>query len=206
MQDQKGSWIPVKVMPHTVGNIKNPVAPSNKILFRWPDGQTSDSYAVLGTFDNLPGSNLHLAWLNIEKISHSYGKARPCQSCHANGGQQKAVSNWEFVNDQGAKPFKGTHKIIADNKSLRVVDIKALTPIEMYPDAELADFAPWFYLNGIWKVSGNYSIPSMRYEKSFEAYQDGLIRLNKLKNSLSKEEFSKLRARVVHNPKLAPLP
>lgn len=214
MQAQKGSWIPVKIMPHTVGNIKNPVEPSNEILFRWPDGETSDSYAILGTFDNLPAGNLHLAWLDIEKISHPYGKARSCQSCHRGGGIQNAISTWEFIDNEGAKPFKGMHKIIANNKVLKVVDIRDVTPIELYPvrkeaslqpsngvypGARLADFAPWYYLKDIWEVPGDYSIPSRGYKQSAKVYQDALNHLNKLKGKIPEREFEKLRAKIVHN-------
>jgi len=201
MQNQRGFWIPVKIIPHTVENIKNPVEPLDELLFRWPDGETEDSYVMLGTFDNLPAGNLHLAWLDIEKISHPYGKARLCQSCHGGGGSQSAISIWEFIDDEGAKPFKGTHKIIADKKSLRVIDIKNTTPVESYPEARFADFAPWYYLKDVWKLSGDYSIPGRGYQQSAKAYQNAVNRMNELKNKISEKEFKKLRAKAVHNYK-----
>jgi hypothetical protein len=199
MQNQRGFWIPVKVIPHTVGNIKNPVEPLDELLFRWPDGETDDSYVILGTFDNLPASNLHLAWLDIQKISHPYEKPRSCQSCHGSGGTQSAISTWEFIDDEGAKPFEGRHKVIAGKKGLRVVDIKNTTPIEPYPKARLADFAPWYYLKDIWKLSGDYSIPSRGLEQSEKAYQDVVNHLKKLKEKIPEKEFKKLRAKAVHN-------
>ncbi|MBI5050398.1 MAG: hypothetical protein HZC11_05915 [Nitrospirae bacterium] len=199
MKDQKAVWIPVKVMPHTVSSIKNPVAPSNKILFRWQNGGTSDSYAVLGTFDGLPSGNLHLAWLDIEKISHPYGRARPCESCHGNdGGAQNAFSTWEFFEDEGAEPFKGTYKIIADKNKLKVFDIKALTPIKLYPEGRLADFAPWYYLKDIWQVSGDFSIPGNGYKEQAKAYQEAVKRLNRLKSKMSEKEFKRLYLKTVH--------
>jgi len=199
MQNQKGFWIPVKVIPHTVGNIKNPVEPLDELLFRWQDGETEDLYVVLGTFDNLPASNLHLAWLDIQKISHPYGKARSCQSCHGSNGAQNAISTWQFIDDEGAKPFKGTHRIIADKNGLRVIDIKNTTPIELYEGAQLVDFAPWYYLRDIWKLSGDYSIPGREYQQDEKAYQDVTNRLNGLKNKIPEKEFKKLRAKAVHN-------
>lgn len=199
MQDQKGSWIPVKVIPHTVSNIKNPVEPSNRLLFRWPQGETADSYAVLGTFDGLPDGNLHLAWLDIEKISHTYGRARSCRSCHDGDGTQRAMSRWEFLDYEGAEPFKGTYKIVADKKGLRVLDIKATTPIKLYPGGRLAQFAPWYYLKDIWQVRGDYSIPGRGYKEALKAYQKAVDELNKLKEKIPEEEFRRLRAKIMHS-------
>jgi hypothetical protein len=199
MKNQEGSWIAVKIMPHTVGNVKNPAAPSNKILFRWPGGETGDSYAILGTFDNLPGGNSHLAWLDIQQISHSYGKARSCESCHQDNGSQTAISTWEYIDNEGSEPFKGTYKIIADSKSLRIIDIRATTPINLYSDAILADFAAWYYLKDIWNVSGDYSIPGKGFNQKAAAYRTALNELKKSEGKLPEKEFKKLREKIVHN-------
>lgn len=214
MKDQKGEWIPVKVMPHTVSNIKNPQSPSGKVFFRWQNSETSDSYAVLGTFDGLPSGNLHLAWLDIEKISHTYGRARPCEGCHGNdGGAQNAFSTWEFFEDEGAEPFKGTYKITADKNNLRVFDIKATTPVKLYPvrkkappelsngvypDSRLVDFAPWYYLKDIWQVNGDFSIPGNGYKEHARVYQEAVNRLNRLKSKMSEKEFKKIYSEMVH--------
>ncbi|MBI4688216.1 MAG: hypothetical protein HY756_10660 [Nitrospirae bacterium] len=198
MKDHEGLWIPVKIMPHTVSNIKEPVPASNKVLFRWPDGETSDSYAILGTFDNLPSGNLHLAWLDIEKLSHSYNRARSCESCHGGNGAQRAVSQWEFADDQGAEPFKGSYKIIADKEGLRVTDIKAETPIRPYPGGNLSDFAPWYYLKDIWQVPGDYSIPSKDFKQGIDAYNRATGDLAKLKARIKENEFKTLKEKTVH--------
>ncbi len=198
MQNQKGLWIPVKVMPHTVSNIKNPVEPSDGILFRWSDAEISDSYAVLGTFDGLPSGNLHLAWLDIEKISHAYGKARSCESCHEKDGIQIALSQWEFIEDEGAEPFKGTYRIIADKKRLRVFNIKAETPVKLFRGGRLSDFAPWYYLKDIWEVTGDFSIPGKGYKQSARLYEKELNNLNKSKGKIPEKGFQRLRTKTIH--------
>ena len=43
MKDQKGIWMPVKLWPHSVGNIKVDVPPSPSIQFRWPRSEEHTS-------------------------------------------------------------------------------------------------------------------------------------------------------------------
>lgn len=163
IKDQKGRWIPVKVWPNTVGNIKTPVEARKEIQFRWPKGETRDSYILLGTFDGLPGSN-HLAWLQIEEAGHPLRKSRSCKSCHASKVQE-AKAKWQFDDTQGALPFRGGHRVIADETGLRIVGLRNTSEIRLLPNSRLSDFASWYYLRDIWKIPGDFSIPESDKER-----------------------------------------
>ena len=207
MKDQKGTWMPVKVWPHSVGNIRDDVAPSGKVLFRWPKGETRDAYAVMGTVDNLPGDNKHLLWLEIEQAAHPFGKARTCDSCHKSESQV-AVSTWEFQDDQGAEPFKGTHRIVADRDSLRIEEIKNITPIHLLEGAKMEDFASWVYLKDRWKVAGDFSIKTDRekYRKSLRVSRDVEKELKMLDakakgfDKKTLRNYKDLKGVVLHDP------
>lgn len=207
MKDQKGIWMPVKVWPHSVGNIKDDVKPSEKVLFRWPNGETRDSYAVMGTVDNLPGNNKHLLWLQIEQAAHPFGKSRTCESCHKSESQL-SISTWEFEDDQGAEPFKGTHKIVADRDGLRIEDIRNTTPINLLEGAKVEDFASWVYLKDRWRVPGDFSIKTDRekYKKSLKAFHDRDRELRILDEKAKGYDkkglriYKDVRGAVLHNP------
>ena len=207
MKDQKGKWIAVKFMPHTVGNFKFPVKPADKIQFRWPKGETRDPYYVLGTFDGLPGNNLHLAWFEIQHLSHSLSRPRKCDSCHKKA--QEADSKWRFFDDYGAKPFEGTYHVYADKDGLWVKDIKNTTPIELLEGAKLEDFAPWIFLGNIWHAPGDFSIstPEDSYPKELEDFKriKALVKtIEDRKDSFDTRtqlEYKAARSAALHNPK-----
>ncbi len=207
MKDQRGIWMPVKVWPHSVGNIKNEVKASGKILFRWPKGETKDAYSVMGTVDDLPGNNRHLLWLEIEQAAHPFGKSRACESCHKSESQV-SLSTWEFQDNQGAEPFKGTHTIIADAHSLRIEGIKNTTPIKLLEGSKLEDFASWIYLKDRWKVAGDFSIRTDRekYGKSLRVFRDvekNLAALDRRSREYDKKDlrkFKDLKGVVLHDP------
>jgi hypothetical protein len=207
MKDQKGVWMPVKVWPHSVGNIKENVKPSEKIQFRWPNGETRDAYAVMGTVDALPGNNKHLLWIEIEQASHPFGRSRTCRSCHESESQL-SLSTWEFQDDQGAKPFKGTHKIVADAHGLRIQDIKNTTPIVLLRGAKLEDFASWLYLKDRWRTIGDFSIKAdkEKYKKSLILVQNvgrELKILDAKTSGLDKKRmrrYTDLKGAALHNP------
>lgn len=167
MKDQKGIWMPVKVWPHSVGNIENDVPRSPEILFRWPKGETRDAYYVIGTVDGLPGNNKHLLWMEIEQAAHPFGKSRSCKSCH--GEKQVSESSWEFYDYQGAEPFNGGYSIIADSKGLTITDLKNTSPIKPLPGYQLTDFASWLYLKDKWTIPGNFEIKTDKdkYKRHF---------------------------------------
>ncbi|NTU42684.1 MAG: cytochrome c3 family protein [Nitrospirales bacterium] len=175
MKDQKGKWMPVKVWPHSVGNIKSEVKPSEKLLFRWPNYETRDAYYIEGTF-KAPSNNNHLLWMEIEQASHPYGKARSCASCH--GPKQEAQSRWEFMDAQGVEEeFKGSHRIVADAKSLRIEGLKNTTPIKLSEGYKLEDFASWLFFRDKWVVPGDFSIRTE--QEKYRKYYDLSLRIEK---------------------------
>lgn len=205
MKDQRGIWMPVKVWPHSVGNIKEDVKPEG-LKFRWPKGETRDAYYVIGTFDNLPSNNKHLLWLEIEQASHPFGKARDCDSCHKSE-RQVAISNWRFEDNQGAEPFEGTHKIVADKNSLRIEGLKNTTPIRVLEGAKLEDFASWVYLKDKWVAPGNFSIETdkKKYLIGLKNFRDVERRLQALDNrsrgvdKRTLKRYRELKAALLHN-------
>lgn len=206
MKDQKGIWMPVKIWPHSVGNIKEDVGPSKGVMFRWTKGETRDAYYVIGTFGNLPSNNKHLLWMEIEQAAHPFGKARDCESCHRSE-RQIAISTWRFEDDQGAEPFDGSHQIVADKDSLRIVGLKNTTPINLLEGARLEDFAPWVYLKDKWVVPGDFSIKTDRakYLLSLRKFREIEKRLRiSERESLTYDKktlrrYQELRGSILHN-------
>jgi len=202
IKDQKGRWIPTKIWPNSTGNIKDPVLPVQELTFRWPDGETHDAYALLGTFDIPHGNNRYLAWLQVEQVAHPLGKSRTCGSCHDSGAQVSKVT-WEYLDYQGALPFTGSQKVIADKDGLRVTDIKATSKIVLMENGKSENFAAWMSLGDIWKTSGDFSIPKsdpVKYQKLDKGVRDALVHLEvinkKLKAREAKgEDVKKLRRR-----------
>ncbi len=172
MKDQQGIWMPVKIMPHAVGNIKQNVAPSETVQFRWPDGETKDAYAIMGTFDGLPNNNNHLLWLEIQQAAHPFGKGRTCESCHQE--QQISESVWEFLDGQGTEEtFTGAYEIVADQKSLLIRNLRNTSPIKLFEDYNLSDFASWLFLKDKWKIKGDFGIPTdeSKYQRYLQKHQ-----------------------------------
>ncbi|MCG6550697.1 MAG: hypothetical protein L7F77_00095 [Candidatus Magnetominusculus sp. LBB02] len=197
VKDQKGTWRPYKVWPHSVGNIKDAVPPSSGLTFRWPDGQTHDAYYTVGTVDNLSADNKHLLWLQLDQAAHPFGKARACATCHKD--KQVAHSTWEFVDDGGAFPFSGQHSIIADAESLRVEGIDNTTAIEPMDGAKLEDFASWLFLKDRWKVPGDFSIKADKdkydsYLTLSKRLQSGIARLDNISGSFTKAQLKRYKA------------
>lgn len=203
MKDQNGKWFPVKIWPHAVGNIKRDVLPSG-IRFRWPDGSTRDMYAVIGTFDHLPGANKHLLWLEIQEVSHPFERSRKCDDCHKE--RQVSLSEWEFQDDQGAEPFKGSYRIVADKDGLRIEDLKNTTPIIPLEGYRLEDFASWLYLKDKWKVKGDFSIKTDK--KKYKRYLRLDEEIRKIPVAILKERLgiteslkpNIIKAIAIHNP------
>jgi hypothetical protein len=206
MKDQKGIWMPVKIWPHSLGNIKPDVEPSENLMFRWPNGETRDAYYVVGTF-NAPANNKHLLWIEIEQASHPYGKARDCESCHK-GNSQISISGWEFMDDQGVEePFKGRHKIVADKDGLRISEMKNTTPIKVLEGYKLEDFASWLFFKDKWQMPGDFSIHAERakYGKYMTLSKKIDIELKTLEGYIKDKDkkthkiFKELKGIVLHN-------
>jgi hypothetical protein len=214
IKDQNGRWIPTKIWPNSTGGIKDTVAPKPGLTFRWPKGETHDAYALLGTFSFPKGNNNYLAWIQVEQVAHPLGKSRTCGSCH-DSEMQVAHVTWRYFDTQGAEPFIGSQKVVADKNGLQVKDIRATSKITLLEGGKIENFAAWLRLGDIWKTSGDFSIPKsdpVKYRNLDIGIRDVLARLDvidkKLKARESKgENVKKLRRRwkeakaaAVHEP------
>ncbi len=170
IKDYEGLYTPYKVWPNSATNFKGDVPKGEGIGFRWPKGETRDAYALLGTYGGMPGANKALAWLQLEAVGHPLGKSRTCESCHETN-VQKAHSWWEYLNYAGSEPFTGEQDVVADEKGLRVVNIRQTSRMELLGDADPWDFAAWLYLGDIWNVRGDFSVPKADKAK-YDKYLD----------------------------------
>lgn len=217
VKDQAGRWIPMKVWPNSAGNFKTPVTPRPGIIFRWPDGETHDAYALLGTHRVPKGNNLYLAWLQLDQVGHPLGKSRTCTDCHGRT-TQAARASWEYYDSQGAEPFEGTHRIIGDEKGLRVTDLRITSELELMHGGKTEDFAAWLHLGDIWKTPGDFSIPKSdprKYRELDRGIKASLTRLDRIDRRIKAreargEKVKKLRRRwkeakaaAAHDPKTA---
>ncbi len=206
LKDQKGKWMPVKIWPHSVGNIKNDIPGSPSIQFRWPEGETKDAYYIIGTVDGLPANNKHLLWLEIEQAAHPFGKSRSCESCHEE--KQLSVSTWEFYDYQGAEPFEGSYKIIADRNGISIQDMTNTTEIELIDGYELSDFASWLYLKDKWVIPGDFSIKTdkkkyrdyLEIDKNSVKILKTLDEMSKTFDKKLKRRYSNVKGTVLHDP------
>ncbi len=214
LKDQHGMWMPTKIWPNSAGGIKETIAPKPGLTFRWPKGETRDAYVQLGTFSFPGGNNNYLAWLQIEEVAHPLGKSRTCGSCHDSTVQISKVK-WRYFDSQGAEPFTGSQKVVADSNGLRVQDIKANSKIVLMPEGKTENFAAWLHLGEIWKTSGDFSIPKSdpaKYRALVKGTRDALARLDAIDKKLIAKEakgenVKKLRRRwkeakaaAVHEP------
>ncbi len=217
IRDQNKRWIPAKIWPNSAGGIKLTVPPKPGLIFRWPKGETHDAYAQLGTFSFPGGNNNYLAWLQVEQVAHPLGKSRACVSCHDSETQVSRVT-WHYFDSQGAEPFDGSQKVVADRNGLRVIDIKAVSKLTLMEGGKTEHFAAWMKLGDIWKTSGDFSIPKsdgVKYRALDKGIHDALARLTvidrKLKAREAKgENVKKLRRRwkeakaaAMHDPESA---
>ncbi len=202
IKDQNGRWMPVKIWPNSAGGIKETVMPKPGLIFRWPKGETHDAYAQLGTFSFPGGNNNYLAWLQIEQVAHPLGRSRTCGSCHDSPAQVAQVT-WHYFDNQGAEPFDGSQKVVADKNGIHVRDIKATSKIVPMPEGKTEYFAAWLHLGDIWKTSGDFSISksdSVKYRNLETSIRKALSQLaiidKKLKMREARgEDVKKLRRR-----------
>jgi hypothetical protein len=193
------------------------VAPKPGLTFRWPKGETRDSYALLGTFSIPGGNNNYLAWIQVDQVAHPLGKSRTCGSCHDSETQVARVK-WRYFDSQGAEPFTGSQKVVADKNGLCIKDIKATSKIELMEGGKIENFAAWMKLGNIWKTSGDFSIPKsdpVKYRALDKGIRNALARLEAIDKKLKAKEakgenVKKLRRRwketkaaAVHDPESA---
>ncbi len=144
-----------------------------------------------------------------QQAAHPYGRARGCASCHRKDGLQVSNSRWEFMDDQGATPFKGTHRIVAGKDGLRIEDLKNMTPVVPVEGARLADFAAWLYMKDKWKAPGDFSIKTdpLKYREALRLALEAGKRIGLLEKNarhFDKEKlirFKRLKESVFHNPR-----
>ncbi len=178
VKNPKGVWIPVHVVPHTSGNVKaREVKMSKRLLFRnRPDVDidrryySNDSHAITGLVKRLDNrDNDTLVWLNLDRVAHSTGKSRDCESCHASTAQ-KIVT--KFSGGSYKDVEDGEYTIIADRQGLRIADIKGPDGGQM--PKGLAPF------KDKWKLRGNFAFPKIKdkalYEKMKKDYAEGKFR------------------------------
>lgn len=178
IQNPKGSWIPVHLVPHTSGNVKaNEVKLSKRLIFRnRPDVQidrryfSNDSYAITGLVRNIDGRDHDtMAWFNLDRVAHATGKSLSCDDCHASG-RQTIVTGFEGGSYKNL--VDGEYTIIADKKGLRVTDFKdtetGTVPKDLLP------------LKDKWSLKGDFSLPAIKnrtlYRKMEAEYKKGTFR------------------------------
>jgi hypothetical protein len=209
IKNQNKRWIPVKIWPNSAGGMKGTIEPRPGLAFRWTKGETQDSYAQLGTFSFPGGNNNYLAWIQVDQVAHPLGKSRTCGSCHDSEAQVARVT-WNFYDTQGAEPFTGSQKIVADKNGLWIKDIRATSKIELMEGGKIENFAAWMKLGDIWKTSGDFSIPKsdpVKYRALDKGIRDALARLDvideRLKAKESKGENVKKQRRIWKETKAA---
>ncbi|MDA8099112.1 MAG: cytochrome c3 family protein [Nitrospiraceae bacterium] len=181
IRNQAGTWIPVKPYPMAVLNQIHAGKLKPGLSWRFskalPDlARTDDAYAFVGLLKGLPQNDNALAWIQMDKMSHKYGKARDCASCHTRNGEQRQEVSWKY-NDQGSEPFEGKHVVTANRKGIFITGMQATTEIKPKEGWKTEDFAPWVYLKDAWNVKGNFAIPAV---KSQSLYAGELARAEKL--------------------------
>ncbi len=176
VRDQHGRWIPVKPFPMAVLNQKEADFKPG-LYWRYPAKlpdleRTDDAWGYVGLFGGLPEDNNALLWIQMDKMSHKYGKSRTCESCHASAtGEQRQEISWEF-SDAGAFPFTGRHTVIADKNGLFIKDMKADGMIEINKGYRLSSLAPWVYLKDKWCIKGNFALPEIKDREKYLILRD----------------------------------
>jgi hypothetical protein len=185
IKDQTGRWIPVKPFPMAVLNQK---AADLKPGLHWrypanlPNLQrTDDAWGYVGLFDGLPENNNALLWIQMDKMSHKYGKSRSCDSCHGSkNGEQRQEVSWDF-SDKGALPFDGSHTVLANNKGIFILGMKTDVKIEVSEGYKLSSLAPWCYLKDKWFIKGDFALPKIKDRKRYERLHKDTAQAVKLK-------------------------
>jgi hypothetical protein len=173
VRDQRGRWIPVKPYPMAVLNQKTARLDPG-LHWRYPAElpdleRTDDAWGYVGLFDGLPENNRALLWIQMDKVSHKYGRSRTCDSCHAaRDGEQRQHITWEY-SDAGAFPFKGRHTVIANREGLYIKEMRADEKIDVSEGYRLSSFAPWIFLKDSWVLKGDFSLPVIKDRADYES-------------------------------------
>ena len=160
VKNPDGVWIPVHIVPHTSGNVKaEEVKLSSGLIFRnRPDAavdrlyRSNDAYAITGLAKAVDEKDRDvMVWLNLDRVAHATGRARPCGSCHESTVQRVRVlfsgGSYKDVED-------GAYVIAADEKGLRITEFKGP---EGGPVAK--GLEPFM---GKWDLKGDFALPEIK--------------------------------------------
>ncbi|HEY6008925.1 MAG TPA: cytochrome c3 family protein [Geobacteraceae bacterium] len=185
IKDESRLWIPVKPYPMAVMNQQGDYAKPLR-HWRYPTTfaeleRTNDAWGYVGLFGGLPENNQALLWVQMDKVSHKYGKSRSCASCHElRDGEQRQTVTWDY-SDAGALPFSGSHTVVGNRAGLYIREMKARDRIEVLDGFRLSSFAPWVYLPDKWVVRGDFSIPPIKDKKRYEEAKQELAKARQSK-------------------------
>ncbi|GAW91083.1 hypothetical protein [Calderihabitans maritimus] len=164
IKNGEGVWIPVKPVPHVVHGVKKQVDPAKQVAFRnivpyRTDSQ--DAYYTVGTVD-APDGTRSLLWIQMDKMSHALGPGRECQDCHGTG-RQVYEARWTYSGQGVTEKISGSHLVEADEKGLRITQIKVQDPVPVGEGYRLVNFAYWIYGESF-RVPGDFSLPQIDTE------------------------------------------
>ncbi len=223
---ETGLWIPLKPYPMGVMNIKKETAPTKlmlrtinkttvkgkteigepeKIMVERKADQVNDMYIITGTYGGFGTNDKMLTWIQMDKMSHSIGKARDCGSCHASH-EQNSTSWYTYANANDVKkPFFGSYTVRADKKGLT---FNNFTNTEVLPveGRKTEDFAPFLINYGLWNVKGidfELKFDDRKYAEGRGAYLQLSAKLNHLinkeKNQEKKKSLELIKSIMNHN-------
>jgi len=227
----KGVWIPVKPYPMGVMNIKGDVKPTGLklreikktkvegktrigepetfITSRNPD-EVNDMYIITGKYSGFENNDNMMGWIQMDKMSHSLGEPRKCESCHSS--HEQVMNSWFTYSNMAdvKKPFSGSYIIKAGKNGIHFSDFKH-TEIQLVNGRHIDDFAPFVMKPDAWNVEGvDFSIPFNE-----EKYENDRIKLNTIyaeihslevqykNNSSKKAELEEIKTILYHNRDMA---
>jgi len=171
--------------------------------------QVNDMYIITGTHDGFGKNNKMLAWIQMDKMSHSIGEARDCESCHSSHEQN--FTSWYTYNNANdvKKPFNGSYTIKADKNGL-TFDNFTNSKIELKKGRIISDFAPFILNNTLWNVKGidfELKFDDDKYAKGRGEYLQFAAKLhhmiNKEKDPEKKKRLQLIKTVASHNVKYA---
>lgn len=227
---ETGVWIPLKPYPMGVMNIDKEMKaeglqlrtiektevkgktaigePESFIVERKAD-QVNDMYIITGTHSGFGANDKMLAWIQMDKMSHSIGKARDCESCHSS--REQNFTSWYTYMDPAdvTKPFSGSYTMKAGKDGI-TFDNFTNTEVSLAEGRKLEDFAPFLLNSGVWNVKG------IDFELKFddEKYASGRGEylqltaeihdlINKTKDPEMKKKLETVKSVMHHNPAYA---
>lgn len=226
-QPKTGLWIPLKPYPMGTMNIAKKPKVTNKLLLRdipkttvkgntsigQPDtfeversaDEVNDMYIITGLYGGYKVNDKMLAWIQMDKMSHSIGEARDCASCHSSH-EQKATSWYTFdLPNAVKKPFSGSYTMVAGKKGIK---FENMTNSEIVPaeGVDVEDFAPFLKNPEAWNVKGidfELKFDDKKYAKGFGDYQNLYAelhnRISSEKDPAKLEQLKKIKAVLPHN-------